>query len=438
MNKFTLLLIFAALLFSCDKEDNPAPQPYIPGEQPTANLPAYPAHRQNNYPIVLVHGMCGWGRDEMNGFYYWGGKGDIQTYLNTQGYTTYTASMGPLSSNWDRAVELYYNIVGGVVDYGAVHAMRHGHNRYGESYPGFYPKWSAANKVHFIGHSMGGPTPRLLIELLENGDEQEKAYIPGPHEAPTSDLFKGGKNNWVASHTTVSGVHDGALPADFVDFRDNIKKMLIGMGAMGGIVLEENAIYNFDLGQWGLQRQENESPKAYIERVFGKTAADEGSAARFWQSQDNCVYDLSVKASQMQNYWAKSSRNVYYASYSFNDMTEQSDGTWTPSDNMNPLLKPDGAGIGKTTLDLPLGYNKWRPCDGLVSVPSGQYPIGHDYILTDTIHRKLAPKGVWDVHPVIQGQDHISIITPDNKQSTTNWLNKFYLKIAKDLSCLPN
>lgn len=437
MKKFILLLLVFVFFSSCNKEDS-VPPPYSPGEQSTARLPDYPTKRQNNYPIVLVHGMLGWGRDEMKGFHYWGGQGDIQAYLISQGYTTYTASMGPLSSNWDRAVELYYNIVGGTVDYGAVHAMRHGHNRYGESFPGLYPKWNAANKVHFIGHSMGGPTPRFLIQLLENGDVQEKAYVPSAHEAPTSDLFKGGKTNWVASHTTVSGVHNGGVTVDLMNFSDDIKKLVYGIGAMGGIVLAENAVYNFDLGQWGLQRQENETQKAYIDRVFDKTATTAGSASRFWQSEDNCGYDLSIKASQMQNYWVKSSPNVYYASYSFNDMVEESDGTWSPSKDMNPLVKPMAVVIGKTSLDLPFGYGKWRISDGMVSVPSGAYPIGHDYILTDTIHRKLAPKGVWDVHPIIQGQDHFSLIVPDNKQSTNDWLNKFYLKIAKDLSCLPN
>ena len=53
---------------------------------------------------------------------------DIQEYLKEQGFTVFTASYGPLSSNWDRAVELYYYIKGGMVDYGAVHAMRHGHD----------------------------------------------------------------------------------------------------------------------------------------------------------------------------------------------------------------------------------------------------------------------------------------------------------------------
>ena len=35
----------------------------------------------NSYPIILVHGFIGWGRDEMNGYYYWGGQMDLESYL---------------------------------------------------------------------------------------------------------------------------------------------------------------------------------------------------------------------------------------------------------------------------------------------------------------------------------------------------------------------
>lgn len=66
----------------------------------------------NNYPIVLVHGFMGFGRDELLGYKYWGGIVDVQEKLNDLGYKTYTATVGPVSSNWDRACELYAYIVG--------------------------------------------------------------------------------------------------------------------------------------------------------------------------------------------------------------------------------------------------------------------------------------------------------------------------------------
>lgn len=440
MKKIILLLFCVTILSSCERED------FIPEAQPVStakkviltNPTAYPDKRQNTYPIVLVHGMCGWGRDEMLGYHYWGGLGDTQEYLNRNGYKTYTASVGPLSSNWDRAVELYYNIVGGRVDYGAAHALKHGHNRYGASYAGFYKQWSAANKVHFVGHSLGGASPRFLIHLLENGDPAEIAYVPSGKEAPTSDLFKGNKKNWVASHTSIAGVQNGALTVDSNYFREDLMKMVLGMGLIGGIGLEKNTFYNFDLGHWGLQRQKNESVKAYFDRVFDKSCKPGApKSTQFWQSQDNCMYDMKVKTMQQQNELIKSSPNVYYASYTVNDTRQLPNGNWFPSPTMLFLFKLESANIGRTSADLPTGFENWRPNDGLVSVASSQYPLGHDYVSMNPNDRRLAPKGVWDVHPTIQGQDHLSIAAPDLLQSNSIYLNKFYLNIAKDLSCLP-
>src|SRR5471030_128850 len=213
-------------------------------------------HTHNESPIVLVHGMCGWGRDEFFGqkFRYWGGaKGDVQEHLKAQGYETFTASMGPIYSNWDRACELYTYLVGGVVDYGAVHSARYGHTRYGRSYPGVYPQWSETDKLHLIGHSMGGPTSRTLIQLLEHGDPDEAGFKPGPREAPSSDLFNGGKH-WVHSLTSIAGVHNGTLTADDVElFPVFIKDFLFGVAALAGAASTE-PIYDFNLPQWGLER----------------------------------------------------------------------------------------------------------------------------------------------------------------------------------------
>lgn len=36
--------------------------------------------RTNKYPIVLVHGLFGWGNDEFFGLNYWGGKNSIKKY----------------------------------------------------------------------------------------------------------------------------------------------------------------------------------------------------------------------------------------------------------------------------------------------------------------------------------------------------------------------
>ena len=76
----------------------------------------------NNNPIFLLHGFMGWGRDELGNYKYWGGKFDLEKYLQEQGFDVYTLSVGPVSSNWDRAIEAYYQIKGGDVDYGFNHS----------------------------------------------------------------------------------------------------------------------------------------------------------------------------------------------------------------------------------------------------------------------------------------------------------------------------
>ena len=76
----------------------------------------------NQYPIVLVHGFIGWGPEEMGRYPYWGGDLDLTGFLESFGFEVFTVSVGPVSSNWERAVETFYQIKGGQVDYGKNHS----------------------------------------------------------------------------------------------------------------------------------------------------------------------------------------------------------------------------------------------------------------------------------------------------------------------------
>jgi triacylglycerol lipase len=386
-------------------------------------------HTHNEYPIVLVHGMCGWGRDELFGqkFRYWGGaKGDVQEHLKAQGYETFTASMGPISSNWDRACELYTYLVGGVVDYGAVHSARYGHTRYGRSYPGVYPQWSEAHKVHLIGHSMGGPTSRTLIQLLEHGDADEAGFEPGPREAPSSPLFAGGKK-WVHSVTSVSGVHNGALTADDVgQFPIFIRDLMVNTAALAGLATSE-PIYDFNLQQWGLEREEGQGFDDYIRRAFESPV---------WKTQDGCIYDLSTIAAHFQNSWAQTSENVYYSSYAVDGTFAGPQGIRIPQANMNVILKPSAAAVGLNRKDLAGGFAAWRPNDGLVSVPSAQFPIGHAHETVNKDEQHTRKKGVWYVNPTIEGMDHLNIVIPLH-EATIEQLYRFYEDIAAQSHALP-
>ncbi|KAI0346870.1 alpha/beta-hydrolase [Trametopsis cervina] len=128
--------------------------------QPTAEL----------VPLVIVEGFLSTGAPLL-----WG---------NFEEYTNLTvtsdqelprrrvifASVGPVSSLHDRACELYHALIGGTVDYGEDHARQNKHARYGRNHAeGLYPNWSRENPLHFLGHSLGGPTIVKLQWLISIG-----------------------------------------------------------------------------------------------------------------------------------------------------------------------------------------------------------------------------------------------------------------------------
>ena len=55
-------------------------------------------------------------------------------------------------------------------------------------------------KVHLIGHSMGGETIRMLAQLLENGDADERNAT---RDGSISPLFTGECRHWIESITLV-------------------------------------------------------------------------------------------------------------------------------------------------------------------------------------------------------------------------------------------
>ncbi|KOR25172.1 lipase [Clostridium sp. L74] len=387
----------------------------------------------NDYPIVMVHGCFGWGRNEGAGLYYWGGKESLTQKLIDKGYTVYAPSIGPVSSNWDRACELYTYIVGGTVDYGESHSKKYGHARYGRSYPGVYnqigTKDSSGNirKVHLMGHSMGGQTIRLLAQLLENGDPDELAFTT---DGSINSLFTGGKS-WVSSITSIATPHDGSQEAHIkYGIEPLTHQFVAAIAAIKGKKVDlDDLNYDFQLDQWGLKRKPGESRLAYNNRVI---------KSEIWKkTKDLSVWDLSPEGAQEFNSYVKAQSDINYFSIAcVNTHEDRLTHFQVPNKNMNPILVKSSIFMGRYTNnksgEVPIDKSWWRN-DGVVSVISAANPkVGSEDQIVD--YSGTAVKGTWNYLGEFDNTDHIEVC---GMKYDRNRIEQMYFNVAEMLSKLP-
>ena len=67
----------------------------------------------NSRLSLKVPGFSGWGPPLLGAINYWGGVEDIPKYLTDHGYTVIISTIAPISSNWERACELYAQLRAG-------------------------------------------------------------------------------------------------------------------------------------------------------------------------------------------------------------------------------------------------------------------------------------------------------------------------------------
>lgn len=391
----------------------------------------------NEYPIVFVNGFFGWGRDEVLGYHYWGGRTDLQEELRQYGYETYTAAVGPFSSNWDRACELYACIKGGRVDYGEAHSKKFKHARYGRTYPGLYPQWSKTNKVHFITHSMGGQTARLLAQLLEHGCRDEIAATHPSHLFP---LFEGEKS-WIHSITTIASPHDGTSLLSSIDgFPDFIQSLVAYIASMTDS-LEEN-FYDFKLDQWGLNQKDGESWTAYYHRV---------KKSAIWETtKDLSTWDNLPEGARELNTWVKAQPDIYYFSWATNQTVKRSSsGEHLPSIKMLPVFFPMAALMGSYTSNQTAHRTEkvtvdqsWWPNDGIVNTNSMDGPtLGTDDRIIP--FSGTPQKGVWNFMGTLKSCDHADILgllsyPGEEPLKGYSHLTEWYFHLADRLGSLPS
>ena len=413
-------------------------------------LPAAAADTQQSgaerYPTIYVHGLMGWGEHDQ--IYavtpYWGLTSDLMPYLTGKGYESYAASVGPLSSAWDRACELYAQLTGTTVDYGAAHAAEYDHARYGVTYDKpLFEGWSADKKINLVGHSFGGATIRLFLDILADGsaEEQAAAKAAGTEVSP---FFQGGKADWVYSLTTLAAPHNGTTFLECCgDMTQFAAEASTTMAKLLGIS-DFKGVYDFQLEQFGFYRKDGETVLEALDRVLHSD---------FLSHNDNVFRDLTIDRALELNDDIEIQPNVYYFSYA-GDKTRQSTitGERTSAGDMTPLFVPfanqmcgyyDQTTAGGFRID-----KSWAPNDGLVNTVSALYPTDSagrcltqsgktGYVQQDGYSNVGYQPGVWNVMPV-RHYDHGNFIAgmpvPNLASQSIPALRQFYLSLMDNLS----
>ncbi len=341
-----------------------------------AILPASAAEIQNgetDYPYIFVHGMGGWAP---GGAYYslspyWGGgllpgsETDIIEILNENGIEAYAPAVGPLSSAWDRACELYGQLTGTVVDYGKAHSEAHGHDRYGFNYEGkaiMGQPWNLEDKINLVGHSFGGATVRLLTSLLAYGDEAEIAATGDE----TSPLFTGGYN-CVHSCITLSAPHNGSQVANqLIDSQWTMNLMATALNLIGMVFGNDFLVFDFQLGHMGLTPKQDEFRAGFS--IAGIKSYSE--------LKDNCGYDMTLRGAAELNEKIRLAPETYYYSYT-------TENTWDiaekliPTKGLSPIFYISSMMLSATkgkTIDGIEIEGDWALNDGIVPLASARYP----------------------------------------------------------------
>lgn len=378
------------------------------------NLGTNSGEINNNYPTFFLHGFVGWG--EQDGVYkyvpYLGGfHGSLTQEMNKRGFETYQPSLSGWQSAWDRCCELWAFIMGGTVDYGKVHSEKYGHARYGRTYPGVLKDWGQPGpheKINVVGHSFGGPTVLTFESLLSVGCQEE---IDGTPAEELSELFKGGKADWLHTVTQLSGVSNGS---NFASFLHTMGVIIIDDIVLTSVTMLGNSkfndYYDANMDQWGLMDDPAKRTKTGLRNPF-----------KYWDkiraydrnpNLDSIGHEMQVESMHLMNSLLSMDEKAYHFARRACASEPKSADRHKMSDHAGVIAKIAGAitcnwrGLNLETVpSYNYDHKKDMYNDGLVTVKGQSGP--DDKPNVDWEEGMEIEKGVWYNMPV-EKKDHLS------------------------------
>ena len=342
--------------------------------------------------------------------------------MRDEGFEAVAPHIAPYTGVWDRCCELYAILKGGRVDYGKVHSEKHGHDRFGATYPGILKDWgeelpdgSGIKKAHLIGHSFGGMTAKELLHLLTEGSKEEREGTPASELSP---LFEGGKHDWVISLTTVATPHRGTtsvhgpwhliMPYMFIHY----SKANLSSGT-----------------------SENDADKYQMD-MMGFTSADKHLSYKplkifkFLHSKDSSLYQMRLDGAKELNSKYQTYDDIYYFAQAARYTESRLSGKLeVPSKDIIDRYKVYCSFVcWYKNKRLGIG-NEWKPNDGLVNVISAKGPAnvpkrgfkwGEDTV-----------PGVWNIFPT-EWKFHVSYLGEEwPKEEVHDYFSNLALNLAK-------
>ena len=246
-----------------------------------------------------------------------------------------------------------------------------------------------------MGHSFGGATARLLLQLLADGCPEEVQAAAAAGETP-SPLFTGGKAGWVHALVAIAAPHDGSTFLDVQpDAANALSTLFLDVARALGISAFKG-VYDFRLDQFGIRRDPGEPLTTAALRMLAQNPLPAG---------DNAFDDLRPAGARALNARVETLPDTWYFSIPCcRTLSRLLTHDQKPDTAMTPLLWPFSTAMGRDGAGMPRG---WLPNDGLVNTISARCPDGAPH--ADFTPDRTPERGVWQVLPV-ENLDHLAAI----------------------------